>query len=163
MGAVAFSMAETLNVPGAAMVQDGGPMAAAKCCRVEVICIFGKACPGIALWGVAVVGFRIKPALWWESWAVSDAGLRPSKARITGNSPGMDPVWARQRAHLGWMMRGPGGPICRRSSRCFWRRPARRQEAGICGPWAFAMFCHILGADSGQAVRLLQSSQCDSD
>jgi TRAP-type uncharacterized transport system fused permease subunit len=59
----------------ALMLQDGGPIAAAYGYPVEVIYIFGKACLGVALWGVAVVGFLIGPALWWERAIAFAAGV----------------------------------------------------------------------------------------
>ncbi|NKN39628.1 TRAP transporter permease [Agrobacterium sp. a22-2] len=45
----------------ALMLQDAGPMAATWGYPVEVIYVVFKACFGIALWGVAVVGFLFKP------------------------------------------------------------------------------------------------------
>src|SRR5690606_31871239 len=45
----------------ALMLQDAGPMAAAWGYPVEVAYVFFKACFGIALWGMAVVGFLFKP------------------------------------------------------------------------------------------------------
>ncbi|MCM2476885.1 TRAP transporter permease [Rhizobium sp. CG5] len=45
----------------ALMLQDAGPMAAAWGYPVEVAYVVFKACFGIALWGVAVVGFLFKP------------------------------------------------------------------------------------------------------
>jgi TRAP-type uncharacterized transport system fused permease subunit len=41
----------------ALMLQDAGPMAAAWGYPVEVAYVFFKACFGIALWGIAVVGY----------------------------------------------------------------------------------------------------------
>jgi TRAP transporter 4TM/12TM fusion protein len=45
----------------ALMLQDAGPMAAAWGYPVEVAYVFFKACFGIALWGMAVVGFLFRP------------------------------------------------------------------------------------------------------
>ena len=59
----------------ALMLQDGGPIAATYGYPAEVIYIFGKACLGIALWGVAVVGFLSGPALWWERAIAFAAGV----------------------------------------------------------------------------------------
>lgn len=57
------------------MLQDGGAMAAAFGYPVEVAYIVFKACLGITLWGVAVVGFLIGPALWWERILAFVAGV----------------------------------------------------------------------------------------
>ena len=59
----------------ALMLQDAGPMAAAWGYPVEVAYIVFKACAGIALWGVAVVGFLFARALWWERLAAFAAGV----------------------------------------------------------------------------------------
>ena len=42
---------------------------------VEVVYIVFKACAGIALWGMAVVGFLFGRALWWERVAAFAAGV----------------------------------------------------------------------------------------
>ena len=57
------------------MLQDGGSMAAAWGYPVEVIYIFAKACLGIGLWGVAVVGYFLRPAAWWERLLAFAAGV----------------------------------------------------------------------------------------
>jgi len=57
------------------MLQDGGPMAEAWGYPVEVIFIFAKACLGIGLWGVAVVGYFLRPAAWWERLLAFAAGV----------------------------------------------------------------------------------------
>src|SRR5690606_10289265 len=59
----------------ALMLQDGGQMAEAWGYWVEVIYIVFKACAGIALWGMAVVGYLVGRALWWERIAALAAGL----------------------------------------------------------------------------------------
>ena len=59
----------------ALMLQDAGPIAASFGYPVEVIYIFGKACLGIALWGVAVVGYLFGRALWWERALAFAAGV----------------------------------------------------------------------------------------
>ena len=59
----------------ALMLQDGGPMAAEWGYWVEVVYIVFKACAGIALWGVAVVGYLFGPASWWERLAAFAAGV----------------------------------------------------------------------------------------
>ncbi len=59
----------------ALMLQDGGPMAEAWGYPVEVVYIVFKACAGIALWGMAVVGFLFGRALWWERIAAFAAGV----------------------------------------------------------------------------------------
>lgn len=45
----------------ALMLQDAGPMAAVWGYPVEVAYVFAKACFGIGLWGIAVVGFLFAP------------------------------------------------------------------------------------------------------
>ncbi|MBZ4690969.1 MAG: transporter, fusion protein [Cereibacter sp.] len=50
----------------ALMLQDAGPIAATFGYPVEVVYIFTKACLAIGLWGVAVVGYGLGHALWWE-------------------------------------------------------------------------------------------------
>lgn len=42
---------------------------------VEVVYIVFKACFGIALWGMAVVGFLVGRALWWERLLAFAAGV----------------------------------------------------------------------------------------
>ena len=59
----------------ALMLQDAGPMAEAWGYPVEVAYIVFKACAGIALWGMAVVGFLFARALWWERIAAFAAGV----------------------------------------------------------------------------------------
>lgn len=59
----------------ALMLQDGGSIAASFGYPVEVIYIFAKACLGIALWGVAVVGHLFGRALWWERALAFAAGV----------------------------------------------------------------------------------------
>ncbi|TKT69130.1 TRAP transporter permease [Aquamicrobium sp. LC103] len=59
----------------ALMLQDAGPMAEAWGYPVEVVYIVFKACFGIALWGVAVVGFLFARAFWWERLAAFAAGV----------------------------------------------------------------------------------------
>ncbi len=59
----------------ALMLQDGGPMAAEWGYWVEVAYIVFKACAGIALWGVAVVGYLAGRASWWERIACFAAGV----------------------------------------------------------------------------------------
>jgi len=59
----------------ALMLQDGGPIAEAYGYPVEVIFIFAKACLGIGLWGVAVVGYFLRPAAWWERLLAFAAGV----------------------------------------------------------------------------------------
>jgi TRAP transporter 4TM/12TM fusion protein len=59
----------------ALMLQDGGPMAAEWGYWVEVVYIVLKACAGIALWGVAVVGYLFGRANWWERAACFAAGV----------------------------------------------------------------------------------------
>jgi TRAP transporter 4TM/12TM fusion protein len=58
----------------ALMLQDAGPIAAAWGYPVEVAYIFVKACFGIALWGVAVVGFLFAPLAMWERVLAFAAG-----------------------------------------------------------------------------------------
>jgi TRAP transporter 4TM/12TM fusion protein len=57
------------------MLQDGGGMAAALGYPVEVAYIVFKACAAIGLWGVAVVGFLVGRAAWWERIAAFAAGI----------------------------------------------------------------------------------------
>ncbi|GGH61426.1 TRAP transporter fused permease subunit [Frigidibacter albus] len=59
----------------ALMLQDAGPIAEAYGYPVEVIFIFAKACLGIGLWGVAVVGYFLRPAQWWERLLAFAAGV----------------------------------------------------------------------------------------
>lgn len=59
----------------ALMLQDGGSIAASFGYPVEVIYIFAKACLGIALWGVAVVGHLFGRAVWWERALAFAAGV----------------------------------------------------------------------------------------
>ena len=59
----------------ALMLQDAGPMAEAWGYPVEVVYIVLKACFGIALWGMAVVGFLVSRALWWERLLAFTAGV----------------------------------------------------------------------------------------
>lgn len=59
----------------ALMLQDAGPMAEAWGYPIEVIYIVMKACFGIALWGVAVVGFLFSKANWLERIACFAAGV----------------------------------------------------------------------------------------
>ena len=59
----------------ALMLQDGGPVAEAWGYPVEVIFIFAKACLGIGLWGVAVVGYFLRPAQIWERVLAFAAGV----------------------------------------------------------------------------------------
>jgi TRAP-type uncharacterized transport system fused permease subunit len=59
----------------ALMLQDGGPIAEALGYWVEVAYIVVKACFGIALWGMAVVGFLLGRALWWERIVAFAAGV----------------------------------------------------------------------------------------
>ena len=59
----------------ALMLQDAGPMAAAWGYPVEVAYIVLKACFAIGLWGMAVVGFLVGHAAWWERIAAFAAGV----------------------------------------------------------------------------------------
>src|SRR5690554_1334243 len=59
----------------ALMLQDAGPLSAYIGYWGEVAYILLKTCFGVALWGVAVVGFLFSPALWWERAASSLAGI----------------------------------------------------------------------------------------
>jgi TRAP-type uncharacterized transport system fused permease subunit len=59
----------------ALMLQDAGPMAEAYGYPVEVAYIVFKACAGIALWGMAVVGYLFGKALWWERIGAFAAGV----------------------------------------------------------------------------------------
>jgi len=59
----------------ALMLQDAGPIAEAWGYPVEVVYIVFKACAGIALWGVAVVGFLFARANWPERIACFAAGV----------------------------------------------------------------------------------------
>jgi TRAP-type uncharacterized transport system fused permease subunit len=57
------------------MLQDGGAIAATFGYPVEVIYVVVKACLGIALWGVAIVGFLFAPLNLVERIAAFAAGL----------------------------------------------------------------------------------------
>jgi TRAP-type uncharacterized transport system fused permease subunit len=57
------------------MLQDGGAIAATFGYPVEVIYIIIKACFGIALWGVAIVGFLFAPINILERLLAFAAGL----------------------------------------------------------------------------------------
>ena len=59
----------------ALMLQDAGPMAEAWGYPVEVAYIVFKACFGITLWAMAVVGFLFGHALWWERLVAFAAGV----------------------------------------------------------------------------------------
>src|SRR5690606_10450618 len=59
----------------ALMLQDPGALSAYIGHWGEVTYIFVKACFGIALWGVAVVGFLFSPVLWWERLGCFLAGV----------------------------------------------------------------------------------------
>src|SRR5690606_2773921 len=59
----------------ALMLQDAGPMAAAWGYPVEVAYVVAKACFGIALWGVAAVGFLFARLAIWERLLAFTAGL----------------------------------------------------------------------------------------
>jgi TRAP transporter 4TM/12TM fusion protein len=59
----------------ALMLQDGGAIAANFGYPIEVLYIFGKACLGIALSGVAVVGYFMGRVLWWERTLALAAGV----------------------------------------------------------------------------------------
>ena len=59
----------------ALMLQDAGPIAAAWGYPVEVAYVFAKACFGIALWGIAVVGFLFARLAIWERLLAFAAGL----------------------------------------------------------------------------------------
>jgi TRAP transporter 4TM/12TM fusion protein len=59
----------------ALMLQDAGPIAAQWGYPVEVAYIVAKACFGIALWGVAVVGFLFARLAIWERLLAFTAGL----------------------------------------------------------------------------------------
>ena len=59
----------------ALMLQDAGPMAEAWGYPVEVAYIVFKACAGIALWGVAVVGYLFARATWIERIGCFAAGV----------------------------------------------------------------------------------------
>jgi TRAP transporter, 4TM/12TM fusion protein len=59
----------------ALMLQDPGPIAEAWGYPVEVAYVVFKACAGIALWGVAAVGFLFARAFWWERIAAFAAGV----------------------------------------------------------------------------------------
>ena len=59
----------------ALMLQDAGPLSAYIGYWGEVAYIFLKACFGIALWGVAVVGFLFSRARWWERRGCFLAGI----------------------------------------------------------------------------------------
>src|SRR5690554_2731421 len=58
----------------ALMLQDAGPIAAAWGYPVEVAYVVAKACFGIALWGVAAVGFLFAPLAMWERVLAFAAG-----------------------------------------------------------------------------------------
>jgi len=92
----------------ALMLQDAGPIAAAWGYPVEVAYIFVKACFGIALWGVAVVGFLFAPLAMWERVLAFAAG-----ASVVVALPWTDELgWA-----LGIIMVGQHWLRARRSSR----------------------------------------------
>ncbi|CCF18210.1 putative transporter TrapT family, fused dctQ-M subunits, C4-dicarboxylate transport [Pseudorhizobium banfieldiae] len=92
----------------ALMLQDAGPIAAAWGYPVEVAYIFVKACFGIALWGVAVVGFLFAPLAMWERVLAFAAG-----ASVVLALPWTDELgWA-----LGIIMVGQHWLRARRSSR----------------------------------------------
>ncbi|MBB6181168.1 TRAP transporter permease [Pseudorhizobium flavum] len=92
----------------ALMLQDAGPIAAAWGYPVEVAYIFVKACFGIALWGVAVVGFLFAPLAMWERILAFAAG-----ASVVVALPWTDELgWA-----LGIIMVGQHWLRARRSSR----------------------------------------------
>jgi len=57
------------------MLQDGGAIAAAWGYPVEVVYVIFKACLGVALWGMAFVGFWLRPMAIWERVAAFAAGL----------------------------------------------------------------------------------------
>ena len=59
----------------ALMLQDAGPIAAAWGYPVEVAYVFAKACFGIALWGIAVVGFLFARLAIWERLLAFIAGF----------------------------------------------------------------------------------------
>lgn len=59
----------------ALMLQDAGPMAAVWGYPVEVAYVFAKACFGIGLWGIAVVGFLFAPLLMVERILALVAGF----------------------------------------------------------------------------------------
>ncbi|WP_028032245.1 TRAP transporter permease [Chelativorans sp. J32] len=59
----------------ALMLQEGGAMAAAWGYPVEVVYVVFKACLGVALWGMAFVGFWLRPMGIWERVAAFAAGL----------------------------------------------------------------------------------------
>jgi len=59
----------------ALMLQEGGAIAAAWGYPVEVVYVVFKACLGVALWGMAFVGFWLRPMAIWERVAAFAAGL----------------------------------------------------------------------------------------
>ena len=92
----------------ALMLQDGGPMAEAWGYWVEVVYIVFKACAGIALWGVAVVGFLFGRATWWERLACFAAGVLLVLALPVTDEAGFALGTAVVAAHW-WRMRGRTG------------------------------------------------------
>src|SRR5690606_35680865 len=59
----------------ALMLQDPGALSGYIGYWGEVAYLFLKACFSIGLWGVAVVGFLVSPALWWERIGCFAAGV----------------------------------------------------------------------------------------
>jgi len=94
----------------ALMLQDAGPMAEAWGYPVEVAYIVFKACAGIALWGVAVVGFLFGRALWWERIAAFAAGVLMILYLPATDELGFALAFIMVAAHW-WRIRGRrGGP-----------------------------------------------------
>ena len=94
------------------MLQDGGVMAENWGYWTEVFYIVLKACAGIALWGIAVVGFLFANATWWERIGCFVAGVLLVVSLPLTDEAGFVLGVAVLFAHW-WRTRGRAQPIAR--------------------------------------------------
>lgn len=91
--------------------------------------------------------------LWWERWEVTEAGLRPIQARITGSGAGMDPPEGAVLVGGAWSYVPDLQP----------QQEVLLAASGTTGEgWQLCALgtCHALGTVRGPPVRLWQSPRC---
>ena len=95
----------------------------------------------------------VEHVTWWERWEVAPEGLRPVEARVVGAGAGMEAPEGAERRADGWHY-VPNLPL---------QRDIFLAASGATGGgWTLcaADDCHVIGAETGQAVHLWSAETC---
>lgn len=92
---------------------------------------------------------------WWERWEVTEMGLRPVEARISGAGAGMEPPPDAVRMDDGWHYRPNLPPQ---------REVFLAASGATGGGWRLCVAddCRELGAEQDAPLRLWQAEDCQA-